>query len=519
MLAPLHAQASRNDYAIAFARAPEVAPGDAITSTQLSRLARAFNDRLRSGVADPTYRIRFYLLSLFRQIRNPDASGWLWPAQHEFFTAYQMRDPDLYAWPVTGPGEPEGINVTNPLGAYVFGNDTLGVSDEQHRLAAMPWSLDGVAPATAADFWELGKRQRGAFDAASGALGSPALDAARGWFLIRYSRFSPHGNAYGGWLPTPTVLAACEDPDPDDEYPPVINYEIKFTATTLDADTSSLSGTISTNSDGYSVVTYDGTCQPAIIDTYPTHIAAIAMTPWYYVVLLNDGTLDYLPTNDWLEGPYTGAAALQKTANDGLQRIMQRFVSEYRGSAQQTAFEGQTVPSRWNSLAFDIQRFMTTQYRLAPARGLIIAEDSIEPVYPVATISAPAASPYVVADGTYGTWTGGGTAYPINTLCVGAAVLVRSTDLYESCTVGLYNGTTLISSVQLNATTGTTAVQRWFTTPVAAAESLSVKMITPVAFTSASGKIEVELAELLDYKPDISDLFMVARVSGALANA
>ena len=79
---------------ITFTRAPTVATGDPITSTQFAKLAAAFNDRLRSGFADGPWRIVFYLLSLFRQVRNSDAEGNLFPPLGEFFTAgYQMLPP------------------------------------------------------------------------------------------------------------------------------------------------------------------------------------------------------------------------------------------------------------------------------------------------------------------------------------------------------------------------------------------------------------------------------------------
>src|ERR1041385_2551360 len=106
---------------ITFTRAPTVAVGDPITSTQLAKIAAAFNDRLRSGLGDPTFRLIYYWLSLFRQARNPDETGFLFPALAEFFTAgYQMLNPQDGSWPTIDPGTPEGANLACQIMAYVF---------------------------------------------------------------------------------------------------------------------------------------------------------------------------------------------------------------------------------------------------------------------------------------------------------------------------------------------------------------------------------------------------------------
>src|ERR1051325_11721875 len=113
---------------ITFTKAPTVAVGDPVTSTQFATLAKAFNDRLRSGLGDPTWRIHYYWLSLFRQVRNSDEGGFLFPPLAEFFTAgYQVLDPTQGDWPVTGPGEPEGSNVACQIMAYVFGADAIAL--------------------------------------------------------------------------------------------------------------------------------------------------------------------------------------------------------------------------------------------------------------------------------------------------------------------------------------------------------------------------------------------------------
>src|SRR5690242_14697768 len=120
---------------IIFTKAPTVHPGDAITSTQHWLLAAAFNDRLRSGLGDGSWRVPFYWLSLFRQVRNSDEGGTLFPALAEFFTAgYQMLEFRDGEWPVAAAGDPEGANLACQIMAYVFGAAAIDLDAEGSRL-------------------------------------------------------------------------------------------------------------------------------------------------------------------------------------------------------------------------------------------------------------------------------------------------------------------------------------------------------------------------------------------------
>src|SRR6185503_16221398 len=127
---------------LSFTKAVEVATGDAITSTQHNKLARAINDRCRAFQMVP-WRIVMYWFNLLRQVRNPDASGFVFPPQAEFFDIYQHLDPEHHGgttWPVTGPGDPEGANLANPMMAYVFGNPELEPENERlsQRIELLP---------------------------------------------------------------------------------------------------------------------------------------------------------------------------------------------------------------------------------------------------------------------------------------------------------------------------------------------------------------------------------------------
>lgn len=479
---------------ISFPRAPRVAPGEAVTSTQLADLANAFNARLRSGLGDPTWRIAYYILSMLRQVRNPDSSGWLWPSNAEALEVYAMLDWDVADWPVMGPGEPEGVNLASPLPAYVFGNEQFGLYDEASRLSDPLYGgllLDpGVSGSEARRMWDLGKMQRGAWDPATGGWGSPSFSAARSFARVQYSRFSPHGNGYGGWLPTPGLMPGpgCDDPDPTDEYAAPINYEIKFTALVA----------------GLSDKTYPGTCQPIPPEAYPAiypeglpnagHVAGIVYTPWAYYVYTNPAVLgdpyvvEELSTSDYIEGPYTGMPKLSKTPGDHFMRIMDRFVRDFRGAwgsqvpmPDAGAPPAGAPPRDWLSGAFDFHRFLTSQYPLAPARG----------VEQGGTVLALYASAQVGShrfDGTDG--------------CVFAGC-------FASGGPGTYEIVDDLGQVvdTFSLTVSEPEVVRWFGSTPAAGSGVTVRCTSGSTAT-------VEMAELMEYKPQLWDLFLVLRLSG-----
>src|SRR5690349_24995480 len=113
---------------LTYTKAPTVEQDEPITSTQYRLLARAFNDRLRSGVGDCAMRVAMLWFNLFRQFRNPDEGGYVFPSLGEFFDIYQLIEPEWSpgtTYPDTGPGEPEGANLGCPINQFVFGNPIL----------------------------------------------------------------------------------------------------------------------------------------------------------------------------------------------------------------------------------------------------------------------------------------------------------------------------------------------------------------------------------------------------------
>ena len=148
-------------------------------------LAKAFNSRILSGLGDCAWRIFYYAFSTLRGIRNPNMGNY--PQEDEWFKFYGNIEPKMsngkFSWPETPAGSPEGINVSNPFAAWVFGNsrrvrkpngeqdDTFsqnhGYWDELARLRGLDILEPGHMPTkisgdpNLAVVWADSERQRG----------------------------------------------------------------------------------------------------------------------------------------------------------------------------------------------------------------------------------------------------------------------------------------------------------------------------------------------------------------------
>jgi len=178
-----------------FTQAQTVEAGEPLKASQLASLAAAFNSRILSGVGDMVWRIAYYLHSgLFRQLRNSDGA-YSFPPDGEFWNIYQHVNPNDAQYPLTGPGDPEGANLSNQINAFVYGGEAIGLDSELVRLSQVPTSFDDGQPMTPTRFWALGQAQRGAYDPSTGAIAWPAGDVAQSYAWVRASTSSPHGNA------------------------------------------------------------------------------------------------------------------------------------------------------------------------------------------------------------------------------------------------------------------------------------------------------------------------------------
>jgi len=475
--------------AIEFTRAPTVAAGDRITSAQLNQLADAFNDRLISGIGDGPWRIFYYWLSMFRQVRNPDETGTAFPPNDEFFQIYQLLNPTESEWPVSGPGDPEGANVASQMNAFVFGAENFDLDEESNRLP--DWVVATEPMPSQAELWEAAKDQRGGYDPDSGGLASPAYTAAREHWKLRFSRTSMHGNSYGGFLPDPELAATgCEDPDAGDGIPAPRNYIIKFT--------SLLDG---------SVVSYPGTCQPNPTgSSYDDHVAFVATLPWAYYVVLNDGTIDVYPLSEWIEGPYTGEGVLQKRENGAVGRMLNTFVREFRG----TDVERQSNSYHLQN-AFDFHRFFTAQYRLAPNIGTE-TEGIVNVAYPRVTVSAGAAAgeflPFV-AEGEAHAYRAG---FVLNSFYAGASGMA------SAVTVELMDGDDVLRTVTLTPDSSGAVSQIYFMDEDSTPAPLRVRLATALQFLGTGGELTLEFTELLQYQPQVNDAYVLLRSASALGS-
>lgn len=510
--------------AITFTRAVEVAAGDPITSTEQNALARAFNDRLISGLGDGPWRIFYLLFAMFRQVRNPDETGFAYPSLGEFFEIYQHLNPTDAEWPLSLPGLAEGANLASPMNAFVFGAADFDLDDEPTRANRL---VPATGEPTPLEAWELAKVQRGAYDPTTGGLASPAYTAAREHWRIRYSRRSPHGNSYGGYQPSPEVSGTgCEDTDE-------INYLYRFTrlditesgsiadgttyyvlteSVTYDGNTYA-AGTTFTGVTGVTeftldgtvteIVTYAGSCTPGTINSYDDHVAAIVEVQWAWFVFLNDGTIDTYPKREWIEGPYTGEGVLQKRDANMLARALNNFAREFRGSTAQR--ESTTYHLQH---AFDFQRFYASQYHLAPARG-DETDGSITANYPTAVLSANADAGAIVP------WIPGGGVYAWASGFLLTGALLVTDGLASSVTVELVEtGETETVLATMTASQGSPTTL-WLaptaTTPAAA----QWRLASPLRFTGGTGTLRIECTELVAYKPQVHDAAIFLRVATA----
>lgn len=467
--------------ALTFTRARPVEPGQKITSEQYGTLARAINDRLRSGVADGPWRIFFYFLGMFRQVRNSDETGFAFPSLGEFFEIYQHLNVADAEWPVTGPGDPEGLNVASQMNAFVHGAEAFQVYPEWERFADLIFH-QGQPSAEAC--WEAAKLQRGAVDDLTGALGSPAFLVAWSHYAIRYSNRSPHGMSYGGWKPSPEQGLTCAPLDSGVPQPP--NYKAKYTNRTTG-----------------DVIEFSGSCAPTSFDPYDTDVAVIVRKPWAHYVLQNNGTWTVFRMSQWFEGPYTGEGRLEKTENDAIERVMNAFVSEFRGTQQQRA-----DPKYDNDNAFDFQRFFTSQYHLAPQRGFQ-SQEFVVPDYPTFELGIP--QPV----GTMLYLIGGGESRKWTENFVFSAALLKATGLSSAITLDVLDNGEVIDQVTLvpDEGGGGTAARIWMPRDDWTPQGLAFRCATPL---QGAGVLRIECTELMRYRPQMQDAYVIIRASGCL---
>lgn len=474
---------------LTWTRVPAVATGDLVTSKQARWLAQAVNERLRWSVPY----LYLYLVHLFRWMRLPE--GLLEPSQIETLVYYLHLDPEDGQWPITGPDDPGGSNRSNLLNLFVFGNPDYDFLDEGERLGDVPLWINGGPPSTDSEAFWLAAMQRGAVDPVTGSLNTPARTAARSHWGIRSSYRSPYGNDYGGFVASPTRNAGvCSDGSD--------SFEIKFTAIDLEADTSSLHGTVTTNGDGYSVVTYDGTCVAE-----EDHVAGVAPTAWAYYVFLYDGAgdpylADILPTSDWIEGPYTGYPYIRHNWGDHIHRfLLFNHARDFRGSTSQ-----RERPDYNNESAFDFQQYLTSQNLLAPNRGHLEGDDLVADI-PQATFTRS------VPAGNVANWAAEGPARQWHEGFVLGSALVTADGLEKAVVIEFWDNTAnaRVGSVSLTPNAVGHA-EKSVTFLDGSTPTLVIRNATDLVL-DANGRVDVWATELEKGKPDIADAYLLLRLA------
>ena len=476
--------------AVQYTKADTVWPGKALSSRDYNKLALAFNDRLKNGVADPSWRLFWYAHSLFRGMRNPDASGHNWAAEDEWwkFYAHIPKDSDVL-WPAVGPGLPEGINVANPMGAFIYGREP-DISAEDGRLNSngtfdgaesttnppygLPLYYDGAPPTTNEDFWELAKHQRGAWNPSldRNYKTAVALAAAQEHGKIDYSPAQYYLKGYGGFHGLPGLDSS--DPVCDDGYTP--NWTLKFKSLVS----------------GVADKTF-GTC--------PDNATDVIMY-WEgfsgYNLLKFSGTVESLPLADWLEGPYEDDAYLQRVKGQQLNQALNYFAKEFRGTTAERVTSDIVVER-----AFPFQDFLTSQYPLAPSYGTV-ASDEITAQYKSFTKAGPTESGRSFAvDST--------TNYQINDgFCFAG---------FYASVAGSFSGEISIDVIADGDTVETFTLEqggdylRYYTH----ARPEALIEFKTASFFPSGPTVTIEVAELLHYLPGVYDAYVVLRLSSCAA--
>jgi hypothetical protein len=474
--------------AINYTRANPVNVGDPITSAQHNNLANAFNDRLAFGVGDATWRLHWGAHSLVRNIRL--SSGSLTPPEDEWWKIYCAIDPRKTAitWPTAGPGLPEGVNDASPLGAFVFGDSTGSVADEDGRLNydGVPNPPTGIKlwpggspPATLADYWDLAKDQRGAvpvtlddFQAAN------ALRWARDYWRIYYPLLSPWLKDYGGFAPGPEHKGTCTAGEQD--------YELQFKSLQV----------------GPADKTFR-TCPEN-----PTDVEAVIRgVDGYYLYKFN-GSVEFLDYTDWLEGPYSHNPWLTKEHGQQLRQMQNWFASEFR------AREADRDPGGYNPAlkGFDFTQFHTLQYPLAPAYGEVDLDLVAKYEEWKQTGNAPAGTHLTRNPGPL-------TAYDIHPGFVFAGYYARvesGGSIAQPVEIEARANGVRVASINLTPV-GDQRLQ-YFGEPPKDPATIEFVLMTDLVL---SGDLVIEIAELMDYKPNMHDAYLVLRTGstdGSTAN-
>lgn len=479
--------------AIRYKRAPVVEPGQPITSRDYNDLARAINDRLEHGVADPSWRLFWYAHSVFRTIRQGD--GRKYPADDEWWSHWSHITPEQGKdWPEIGmdPGLVGGVHPLNPFGSFVFGSENLNIYQESDRINYDPQEktgIDLIIPGTGSDrdLWELAAKQRGTTDTTGTNISvANAIQAADEYLKINYSSKSPLLKGYGGFFAGPEWLGKCANGDDD-------NIGLKFTKYTPTPN----------------IVCNYSTCR----ETGGTGACPGISKPvlgWFagyygFVLYHYDDTQTILPYEDYAEGPYSSNPQLRHEKGGQLDFALNSYASNFRGADYGSTSQRREPTWDPTKHSFYFEEFFTRQYYLAPARGDYDGNNNLVAEYPNAVFTSNSPT------GTAGLFNGQ-SSYTVNSSFVFAGALVDNLGtLYKDKTLGIYVNGNLEETVTIEAGTNTSK-SIYFKAPYPAGSVIQIKLHDNLY---ALETVFVEIAELLDFKPRVQDAYVLLRTASS----
>jgi len=471
--------------ALAYTEAPTVAKGAAITSSQWNKLCDSINDRLAQGVGDVSWRLHWFWHSLFRNARNTDASGQLYAPEDEWWKFTSHVDVADYQYPATsGPGQPEGASLANPLNGFVFGNPTREIKSEAGRLNYDGADGRGVLlhdtagnPSTDSRKWNVGQEQRGAVLATdTGDVSyANALFAAQAHLRFGFGPF--YERTYGGFIAGPQYTGQCSAPNDD-----LNDFQLKFTNTSTNPHT----------------ITYYSTC-PGATGVYSYYRGAKSYVLLMWQEQSNGSNIIELPLDTYVEGPYDDNAYLKHPPGEQLSRALNYFVQPFRGSAADQLSSSYKVQDK----AFDFDRFFKSQYFLAPARGVTNSSGGIDAVYNVFNFDpSTAANSLGTLNATSSTSFATATDF-----CLAGVLAKRHSGTGEKRFEVLVDGAVVTT---LTLPNGVDSQSAWFEEPHNG--TVSVRCLDAMA---SGDDCEVQAAELLEMKPSHEDIYLLLRMGSA----
>jgi hypothetical protein len=378
---------------ITFQKAPEdIQPGDTIKSSDMAKLADAFNSRIKSGCGDFVYRLSWAASSVGRNfiIDSPDFA-WLGEFMH-----FDPRINGLVSYPAGTYGTSGGANPGNPFVNFILGNENIEVekysvasSGNQHTFT--PSYVDylneagrlGYVSTSAANNWILAARQRGAYNPTADELQSPFRAFSESFNVVDFSgQKNGFSETWGGYGPS----FPLNDTEPGggncqaDGTSPYYRFTVKFEKLTAGAPTGLNAGTWSSP-----YVDFGDFC-PSFSDYGTTpYVLGISESATAWTVISFDGTnnvRDRLPKTDY-SLVLDGSGSLKHQRLEIAARTLSWIITDARGSDSQRANEA----FRILDITFDTDRYFTKQNRLAPAYGTVSGQNLVA-VYPEFRLSS-----------------------------------------------------------------------------------------------------------------------------------